>query len=650
MNSKPFLLLSPMRPQQHSLKTVVPVAMIATAIALALGTIFLFQTVLPRIFRPYLNDMLTESVRIFQTAHRVELQAGDWFTIRRALHQHHEHGSFVTLDVIIDDASGKSLRDLVPHTLVPRECREQSTCLVSETVDPDASLVFMKEASVASGAIVVGKIDTRELNKIIFSASWILIALECLGITILGLALFRLFKKRVMNPIGNLALCLSSRDRSTVDNYLKIAVPRSTEEQAIVKALEGYLADLTFAQKEKEAALLRASGAEKAKAIAGLVSYIAHDVRRPFSLLKTVINTLPNISNQKDMLPFLQKYLPEVDRSILSIEGFLTDIMHANSDTHHLHIESCRFSELLDESFCTIFRSSENHDIALHLLGTKETLLEVDRAKVQRIFINIIGNAAEAMHWRGSITVRVANLNGRVEITIANTGSFIKAEDLGRIFESYYTNNKKCGTGLGLAIAKKWVNAHGGQISCRSDRTIEHPDGQAEFVFDLPGSVCTANQGQDSSMRKNSRDYLPGFSHSEHLRAAEDTAHRNPDACLQTNQKLDQILPKIALIDDSSIVRLNWKMKLKGKAQLDLFESPESFFTSCAGQYDVVVTDMNFDNSDKNGGDVARFVRVSGVSRQCKLSSNVDYQPEVSDFTGFLQKGSDLSIEAILAE
>lgn len=67
------------------------------------------------------------------------------------------------------------------------------------------------------------------------------------------------------------------------------------------------------------------------------------------------------------------------------------------------------------------------------------------------------------------------------EIKIRNTGSYIPSENLKKVFESFYTENKANGTGLGLAISKKIVELHGGKIWCESDKKKG-----VVFVFLLP--------------------------------------------------------------------------------------------------------------------------------------------------------------------
>ena len=100
---------------------------------------------------------------------------------------------------------------------------------------------------------------------------------------------------------------------------------------------------------------------------------------------------------------------------------------------------------------------------------------EVDGEMMQRVFLNVISNAVQAVGTGGALTIEAS---GRT-ISFRDDGPGIPPEILERIFTPFLTSKTK-GTGLGLAIAHKIVEAHGGSIEAKNG-----PDGGAVFTIRL---------------------------------------------------------------------------------------------------------------------------------------------------------------------
>ncbi len=104
--------------------------------------------------------------------------------------------------------------------------------------------------------------------------------------------------------------------------------------------------------------------------------------------------------------------------------------------------------------------------------------------QLKQVFMNIIVNAAEAMHGNGTLTIRTSVSTDRktVWIEFKDTGEGIPEENLSRIFDPFFTTKDVGkGTGLGLATSFGIIEEHGGKISVRS----KIGEG-ATFVIELP--------------------------------------------------------------------------------------------------------------------------------------------------------------------
>lgn len=104
--------------------------------------------------------------------------------------------------------------------------------------------------------------------------------------------------------------------------------------------------------------------------------------------------------------------------------------------------------------------------------------------KINQVMMNILNNAAEAIHNEGTLTIRT-HLNDRsdkVIISIIDDGPGMSIAVSRRIFDPFYTTKPiGKGTGLGLSISYGIIEKHGGSIEVKSS-----PNKGSEFIITLP--------------------------------------------------------------------------------------------------------------------------------------------------------------------
>jgi signal transduction histidine kinase len=98
-------------------------------------------------------------------------------------------------------------------------------------------------------------------------------------------------------------------------------------------------------------------------------------------------------------------------------------------------------------------------------------LLQADAEQIKRVLANLLSNAIRHTPRGGEIRVMASRLEDYVSISVADTGHGTPPEYLTRLFNRFVSvpGAKSGETGLGLAIAKRLIEAHGGQISARSE-------------------------------------------------------------------------------------------------------------------------------------------------------------------------------------
>lgn len=104
--------------------------------------------------------------------------------------------------------------------------------------------------------------------------------------------------------------------------------------------------------------------------------------------------------------------------------------------------------------------------------------------QVGQVFLNLLHNAATAIpeKQKGEIKITTQTLDGQFRISIRDNGPGIPTEIRDKLFQPFVTTKAPgTGTGLGLSISQRIIEAHGGNISVRSE-----PGQGAEFIVELP--------------------------------------------------------------------------------------------------------------------------------------------------------------------
>jgi len=108
----------------------------------------------------------------------------------------------------------------------------------------------------------------------------------------------------------------------------------------------------------------------------------------------------------------------------------------------------------------------------------------VDPDQIRQVFLNIINNASDAIKEKGTIAISTSHDDGKVRVTIQDTGEGMTVEQMKRIFRPFYTTKEVGrGTGLGLSISLSIVETLGGSIEVQS-----MPGAGSSFTVVLPAA------------------------------------------------------------------------------------------------------------------------------------------------------------------
>jgi signal transduction histidine kinase len=159
----------------------------------------------------------------------------------------------------------------------------------------------------------------------------------------------------------------------------------------------------------------------------------------------------------------------------------------------HLMIDECQRLVTLSNDFLRFARVEELHRVPLSLdtVVTRMVdfitptarqqniivnayssgdlpLVPLDREMMEKVLLNLLLNAEDAMPHGGTLTLQTRTVGQTVELDIIDTGHGIPPDVLANLFKPFQTT-KANGNGLGLATARRIIQAHGGSIHVESE-------------------------------------------------------------------------------------------------------------------------------------------------------------------------------------
>ena len=407
---------------------------------------------------------------------------------------------------------------------------------------------------------------------------------------------------------------------STISGVFESAILKSgvgSDREEIARSLEKPL-DVTF---RSLCAMIENNA--RSEAVARMTQMLAHDVRKPFSILRMGLGMLGKAKDPEGVKRILGGLVPEIEKATASVDGLIADVMEVGSTSTELIQEPASPESLIEATLGEIFRVYPKSDINVAYDLRHAHMVNVHVNKVGRVFSNIIGNAAQAMKYRGEIWFRTNEADGMVQFCLGNAGSFIPAESFSKLFEAFFTSGKKGGTGLGLAIADKVIKAHGGKIWCESSRTAEHPDGKVEFYFTLPIAAGKPN-ATTAVLPKHSSEIIKVIQAIAQV-ADQDGSVDQSEVALEAeivdaHAKLGRAI-KVLIVDDEAVYRNGLSAYLTRTESLartfaitQASSSQEALKSSAGMGFDLVITDIDMGPTSANGFELVRSLRVVGCT------------------------------------
>lgn len=288
-----------------------------------------------------------------------------------------------------------------------------------------------------------------------------------------GFVLTYLLASRIVNPLRQLDRAAAEVTRH---NYA-IQVPVDSDDE--IGRLAATFNSMCLSIRQAREDLIRQ---ERISTIGRLSSSIVHDLRNPLAAIYGGAEMLVDA----DLPPaHVKRLASNIYRSSQRIQGMLQDLLDVSRGKQGSP-EVCRLREVAVAATDSLAAAADAQGVTISLEIPPEIELPLDRSRMERAFVNLIGNALEAMPSGGEVKIRAEMRGGAALVHVDDNGPGIAPEIRAQLFQPFVTAGKRNGLGLGLALSRQTVLEHGG------DMWVESPAARgARFSFCLPGATMS---------------------------------------------------------------------------------------------------------------------------------------------------------------
>lgn len=216
--------------------------------------------------------------------------------------------------------------------------------------------------------------------------------------------------------------------------------------------------------------------AERYSALGQMSAQLVHAIRNPI----TSIGGVSRILSKKIDDDALFKYLDVIVKETKRLESTLGDLFDFVTQ-NELNKEMASLYPIINKTLMLVQKNIDDKGIVVDLdMPEPDMQIEIDIQQVRQMLLHLVRNAIDAMSNGGTLTIALAVDEGKVHISVKDTGSGISENHIEKAKDPFFTT-KTFGTGMGLTMVERIVDAHNGTFQLKSRET-----GGMEAIVTLP--------------------------------------------------------------------------------------------------------------------------------------------------------------------
>jgi signal transduction histidine kinase len=279
--------------------------------------------------------------------------------------------------------------------------------------------------------------------------------LALLAIALIAFTFATLVTGRLTRSLGHLAAAADAVSTGDLDQ--KVEETGGDETRRVAHAFNTMVVSL-------RETLNRLTQRESLAAVGEFATSLAHEVRNPLTSVRLILQKAKASSDDPKCAELITTALSTLDSLNRTVSGALSVAQSGLVNAQTIDLR---------DPLAAAMRTAEPEFQAqgARLVPPESAVpvhLQADAAALERMFLNLLRNAAQALGPQGRASVGLEVARDIATVSIIDSGPGIPKGDLERVFEPFYSTRAD-GTGLGLAIAKQIVTAHCGTLTISSD-------------------------------------------------------------------------------------------------------------------------------------------------------------------------------------
>lgn len=207
-----------------------------------------------------------------------------------------------------------------------------------------------------------------------------------------------------------------------------------------------------------------------------LLSIIGHDLRAAFNVLLNYGEMLVEGADrmEKSRLAGIHRNLRDAAQGAYALLSNLLDWAALQAGQREAAVETLAAAPLVAQAAALVMPQAEAKDVEIRMDLAEDAMVHADSRMTETILRNLIGNAVKFTKAGGTVSIGLRQDDGRIEVTVADTGVGIASDRLDHLFDletkhpTIGTEGEQ-GTGLGLVLCRDFAAANGGELRIDSE-------------------------------------------------------------------------------------------------------------------------------------------------------------------------------------